>query len=131
MTIQDRIVHTRWEGGMRAVTDARGFDIISDEPEKSGGANIGPQPTDLLLASIVSCFTLAMAYVAKKRAVELTGLSVEAVGTYDRPRFASIWVSVTSSSPREVLEQLMPQAERLCYVTNTLRQQPEVTIRLG
>ena len=40
MTIQDRIVHTRWEGGMRAVTDARGFDIISDEPEKSGGANL-------------------------------------------------------------------------------------------
>lgn len=129
--MEDRTVHTRWEGGMRAVTEAGGFDIVVDEPKSSGGTNSGPQPTDLLLASITSCFTLAMAYAANKRGVELAGLSVEAVGTYDGPKFIRIAVTVTSNSPREVLEQLMPYAERLCYVTNTLRHQPEITIALA
>jgi hypothetical protein len=50
---------------MRAVTEAGGFDIVVvDEPQSSGGTNTGPQPTDLQLASITSCFTLAMAYTA-------------------------------------------------------------------
>lgn len=129
--VPERTVHTRWTGGMRAITRAGGFDIVVDEPERSGGTNTGPQPTDLLLASITSCFALAMAYVAGKRGIELLGLDVSAVGTYDGPRFTRILLSATSDSPREVLEGLMPEAERLCYVSNTLRNQPELTIDLG
>jgi putative redox protein len=127
----DRTVHTRWHGGMRAVTEVGGFEIVVDEPKSFGGTDTGPQPTDLLLVSITSCFALAMAYAANKRGVELAGLSVDAVGTYDGPKFRRIAVTVTSDSPRNVLEQLMPQAERLCYVTNTLRHQPQITIALG
>ncbi len=130
-TMDDRAVHTRWTGGMRAVTQAGGFEIVVDEPESSGGTNTGPQPTDLLLASISSCFALAMAYVANKRGIELLGLEVKAVGTYDGPRFARIAMSVTSGSPTEVLAGLMPEAERLCYVSNTLLRQPELIIDLG
>jgi uncharacterized OsmC-like protein len=116
---------------MRAVTEASGFQIVADEPESSGGTDTGPQPTDLLLASISSCFAMALAYVAKKQGVKLAGLDVAAVGTYDGPRFARIAVTVSSEVPREVLEQLMPRAERLCYVTNTLRRQTELSFRVG
>jgi hypothetical protein len=30
-----------------------------------------------------------------------------------------------------VLDELVPQATRLCYVSNTLRQQPELTVAIG
>jgi uncharacterized OsmC-like protein len=116
---------------MRAVTRAGRFEIVTDEPETSGGTDTGPQPTDLLLASISSCFVLALAYVAKRLGVELEGLEVRAVGSYDGPRFARISMSVISDSPREVLEGLMPEAERLCYVSNTLNRQAELSIDLG
>jgi len=46
----DRTVRTRWSGGMRAVTDAGGFELVVDEPVTQGGGGSGPQPTDLLLA---------------------------------------------------------------------------------
>jgi putative redox protein len=131
MTMGERTVRTRWDGGMRAVTEAGGFEIVVDEPADSGGTDTGPQPTDLLLASVSSCFALAMAFAAKKSGIELVGLSVEAVGSYHGPRFARITVSVTSDSPREALEQLLPHAQRVCYVTNTLRHQPELVIGLG
>jgi len=129
--VTDRTVETRWTGGMRAVTTAGGFEVVVDEPETAGGTDTGPQPTDLLLASATSCFALAMAYVAARRGITLDGLKVTGVGAYDGPRFARISLSVTSGSPRSVLEQLVPDAERLCYVTNTLRRPPDLTIELG
>jgi putative redox protein len=116
---------------MRAVVQAGEFEIVVDEPEGSGGTNTGPQPTDLLLASIASCMTLAFAFVANKRGIELASLDVTAVGAYRGPGFERIALSVTSAAPREVLEELLPEAVRLCYVSNTLRQQPDLTVTIG
>src|SRR5512142_832094 len=106
---------------MRADTRAGDFDLIVDEPVSAGGTGAGPAPTDLLLASVAACFTLAMAHAARKRELELPGLAVIAVGSYDGPRFARISVSVTADVGPEVLEPLIAAAERVCYVTNTLR----------
>jgi uncharacterized OsmC-like protein len=129
--VEDRTVLARWEGGMRAVVEAGEFDIVVDEPESVGGTNTGPQPTDLLLASVASCLTLALAHVARRRGVELTGLRVQAVGTYDGPKFVRISVTITSTTAAEVVEALIPQAERICYVSNTLRHCPELRVSLG
>ena len=60
----ERTVRTRWDGGMRAVTQAGNFEVVVDEPERSGGTDTGPQPTDLLLVSVSSCLALALAWVA-------------------------------------------------------------------
>jgi uncharacterized OsmC-like protein len=105
------------------------FELIVDEPESVGGTDQGPQPTELLLASIASCFTLAMAYAAGKRGVELAGLQVRATGTYDGPRFSAIQLSIQADAPDlDGLRQLVPMAQRLCYVTNTLRRSPTLDI---
>lgn len=127
----DRTVHTRWTGGMRAVSDAGGFEIIADEPEAHGGTDTGPQPTDLLLASLSSCIALALAFVARKRGVDLPGLDVTVVGSYDGLRFGRISVTVSSGASRDVLEELIPEVKRVCYVSNTLRNQPELVIDVG
>jgi uncharacterized OsmC-like protein len=128
---QQRTVYAIWAGGMRAVVQAGDHEIIVDEPESAGGSDTGPQPTDLLLASIASCFALAMAYAAKKRGVELSDLRVRVVGTYEGLKFSSIELLIGSAAAPEVLEELISQAERVCYVTNTLRQAPDLRIELG
>ena len=126
----DRTAHTTWDGGMRAVTDVGRFSVVVDEPESAGGTDTGPQPTDLLLASITSCMALSIAWVAKKRGIELSGLEVTGVATYKGLRFDRVAISVKSGTPREVVEELIPDAERLCYVSNTLRHQPELTVEV-
>ena len=127
---EDRSVRAAWAGGMRVDTRVGDFDLVVDEPVSAGGTNAGPAPTDLLLASVASCFTLAMAYAARKRELELPGLAVIAVGSYDGPRFARISISVTSDVAPDVLEPLIAAAERVCYVTNTLRRPPDISIGL-
>jgi uncharacterized OsmC-like protein len=127
--VNTRSVEATWDGGLRCRVSAGRFELIVDEPESAGGTDQGPQPTELLLASIASCFTLAMAYSASKRSVELAGLRVRATGIYDGPRFSAIRLSVQADAPDpDRLRQLVPMAQRLCYVTNTLRRAPAVDI---
>lgn len=127
----ERSVRARWDGGLRAVVDAGGFELVVDEPESvPGGTGAGPQPTEYLLAAVASCFTLALAYSAAKRDVALApDLQVSATGTYDGPRFSAIRIDVAVSAPRgEDLQRLISSAQRVCYVTRTLAGSPEITV---
>lgn len=127
----ERSVAARWDGGLRAMVDAGGFELVVDEPETvAGGTGTGPQPTEYLLAAVASCFTLALAHSAGKRGVHLApDLRVLATGTYDGPRFSAIRISVSTSAPRgEELERLIAAAERVCYVTRTLANSPELSV---
>lgn len=127
----ERSVRARWDGGLRAAVDAGGFELVADEPETvPGGTGTGPQPTEYLLAAVASCFTLALAYSATKRGVQIADdLSVEATGTYDGPRFSAIRIDVAVSAPDgDELARLVAAAERVCYVTRTLATSPEITV---
>ena len=87
MSSLTRTVSARWLGAYRCDVSAGDFTIAVDEPVSVGGTNEGPQPTELLLAALSSCFTLAVAHAARKRGIELSHLGVEVTGTYDGPRF--------------------------------------------
>ena len=116
-----RAVEATWEGGYQCRVQAGAFEIRVDEPASAGGEDTGPQPTELFLGSIASCFALAVAHVARKRGIELEDLSVKAIGTYDGPKFSHIRVEVTSSHEREELEKLVERGSAVCYVSNTIR----------
>src|SRR3954451_615542 len=94
MAVSERSVQARWAGGLKALVEAGGFTLVADEPEAFGGTGSGPQPTELLLASIASCFTLAVAHSAAKRGVTVTDLRVEVTGSYDGPRFTAFRIVV-------------------------------------
>jgi uncharacterized OsmC-like protein len=101
---------------------ARGFTIPVDESVADGGTDAAPQPTDLLLAAAASCFTLAVVHSATKRAISLHSLRVDVVGHYAGNRFDALRLSVDAIGPNDdELANLLRAAQRVCYVTNTLR----------
>jgi putative redox protein len=104
--------------------------MIVDEPTHAGGGDAGPQPTEVFLASVASCFTLALYHVARKRNVELPDLGVRAVGEYKGPSFVKVRVEVTSSHPRAELEPLLDRASAVCYVSNTMRAVDDIEVVL-
>jgi putative redox protein len=124
-------VEATWEGGYRCTVATRQFRIRIDEPEKAGGGDTGPQPSEVFLASLAGCFTLALYHVAKKRDLELPDITVTATGTYEGPGFAHLAVDVRSSADRAVLEPLIEPAKRVCYVSNTLRNVSDVEVTLS
>lgn len=104
----------------------REFQIVADEPPEYQGTNTGPMPTELFLASLASCFTLAVAHAARKRGIELPGLSVHVRGTYDGLKFGRIEVVVHCTYPRNELEAFIERARAYCFVSNTLQHPPEI-----
>jgi uncharacterized OsmC-like protein len=127
---EDRTVVGTWRGGYRCEVVTGGFTVEVDEPASAGGTDTAPQPTELLLASVASCFTLAIAYAAKKRSVELSGVSVRVTGTYDGPRFSALTIRAEIGCEDADLAELVAVAERVCYVTNTLREPPAIVVQL-
>lgn len=124
-------VAARWDGGWRCTVSAGGFELVVDEPESAGGTATGPMPTEFLLASLASCYALALAWAAGKRGVRLPGLTVTATGTYDGPRFASLRLTVVSDAPPGAIEPLLDRARRACYVSNTIAASPPIEVEIG
>lgn len=124
-------VEATWEGGYRCTVASRQFRIRIDEPLKAGGEDTGPQPSEVFLASLAGCFTLALYHVAKKRDIELPDITVTATGTYEGPGFARLAVTVQSNADPQILESLIEPAKRVCYVSNTLRHVSDVEVFLA
>ena len=115
-------VRATWLRGFEARVETRGHVIAVDEPVEDGGTDAGVMPTDLLAASIASCFCLALAFVARKRGRELPGLQV-AVRRFRAGRELRIErfeIEVRAEVDEDELEALMEPARRVCWVSNTL-----------
>jgi putative redox protein len=106
--------------GYEARVVARGHEITIDEPASDGGTDKGPTPTELLLAALASCYTLALRWAADRRSVELGRIQVTAVGCYERLRFSKIRLAVAAEFPPGEKSALLADASRVCYVSNTL-----------
>ena len=111
-----------WRGGFEALVQTRGHEIAVDEPVQDGGTDAGVMPTELLAASIASCFCLALAFVAGKRGRELPGLQVvvRRVRAGRELRYERFEIEARAEVPDEALAALMEPARRVCWVSNTL-----------
>ena len=117
--------------GYQARVAVRGHEIAVDEPVDDGGKDQGPMPTELLLAALASCYTLALRWAAKRRDVQLGEIRVTATGTYEHLRFASIRLEVRADFPRGQAAALLSDARRVCYVSNTLAGEAGIEVALG
>jgi uncharacterized OsmC-like protein len=126
--MSSRTATARWQPGpLRCDVEIDGFDVAVDEPVADGGTNQAPGPTGMLLTAVASCFTLALAFTAGRQGLEPSAIRVRVTGRYDGLRFGRIDVvsDVDGLDARQV-DDLVLRAQRVCYVTNTLAQSPEI-----
>jgi putative redox protein len=126
-----RTVESSWDGGLRCTVTCGDFRLVVDEPVSAGGTGAGPQPTELLLSSVASCLTLAIAFTARKRSIELGDLQVSVTGVYEGPRYVEINAAVRCDPEPADFERLLAAAERVCYVSNTLRTGPKLSVAVA
>jgi uncharacterized OsmC-like protein len=71
--------HTRSD-----VTAVRqGHEFVIDEPPVRGGADAGPKPMEVLMASFAGCTNVIMNKIAGEQGMELSDVSIQVVGYLD------------------------------------------------
>lgn len=127
-----RVTGVGVDGDVYAVT-ARGHRLTVDQPVADGGADTGPTPVELLVASLAGCVAHYAGRHLDRHGIPRAGLRVTADYTVatDRPvRVASVALRLTVPDlPPERADALFAVA-RHCTVHNTLTRAPEVTITL-
>ena len=124
-----RRAHARWQGGAVVTLSLRDglFSLTSDEGPEEGGTNTGPMPSELLFSSMASCFAMAVAWVARKRRLELPDLEVVVSWGYDLAgrRYDNVKIEALSSLAESAPEEwalLLRHATDVCWVSRTMRQ---------
>ena len=90
----------------------------------------GIVPPELLLASLASCMCLAMAYLSKKKKMELPPTTVTVRGTLHEFSINKIEMDVACALPQDSLERMVEEAKKVCYCFRTLSESRNIKTRI-
>jgi uncharacterized OsmC-like protein len=136
-------VKARSENPTKTVAEARGFNIILDEPEDLGGTNEGPNPVEYILAALSGCLNVLGHMVAGEMGFNLRGLEFELEGdlnidkctgknTKDRAGYKEIRVTVKpdTDADQTTLDKWLKAIELRCPVSDNIANTTPVKISL-
>lgn len=119
--------HSRTEVSVRDVR------TIIDEPKERDGTNMGPTPTETLVASLIACTNVIGHKCAHKHGVKFGAMSIEAETAFDRRGtqlleevevpFVKIRlvINVTTDASDEQMEKVKTDLHRFCPVSKVIR----------
>lgn len=131
------------KGGFRSDVSMRDFTLTIDQPKGFGGGNLGPKPSEVLLAALAACQEITWRLYADALEIPLNGVRVELAGHQDlngflnvdaaaRAGFQSITGKVIVDSPASAqdLARLKETVDRHCPVLDDLRAPVAVDLAL-
>ncbi len=132
------VVNMRLEGSCpsHSRTDVlvRDTELTIDEPFERGGTNLGPSPTETLLAALAGCTNVISQKCAAKNGVTFQSISVDVKSTFDRRGVTlqeeidvpfeniEVLIDVTTDADDETMEKVKADLTRFCPVAKVFRQ---------
>ena len=113
---------------------ARDTEITIDEPEERGGTNLGPSPTETMLASLAGCSSVIAHKIAHKHGAKFQSCSVDVVATFDRRGVTlqeevdvpfpdvQVLIEVTTDADDATMEKIKTELPMFCPVSKVIRQ---------
>ena len=117
-----RAVAKRRDGRLEHSIEVRQHRFTADEPESSGGGDVGPNPQELLAASLASCSAITMEMYAARKGWDVGEVQVEVdyePAQRGSPTRFEMAVKLPKELPEEQRERLM-QIVAKCPVHRTL-----------
>jgi putative redox protein len=125
--------YTRYLDGKRFETIVGAHRIITDQPFAGGGADTGPTPPELLLASLGACAGHYGVEYLRARSLPTAGLEirVSAAKATSPARLASFRIEVTVPGLDERHQQGLLRAVKACLIHNTLLSGPALEVEVS
>lgn len=112
----------------------RDTSAVVDEPTERGGTNLGPSPTETLLASLIACTCRIASKCCKAHGVDLKHINVDCIAKMDRrgvemkeeidvpfPEI-TLKINVTADTEDAALEPVERDLGRFCPVSKVICQ---------
>ena len=126
-------VHGACATHSRTEISARDVEAVIDEPKEREGTNMGPTPTETMVAALIACTNVISHKCAKKHGVEFKAMTIDAESTFDRRGtllleeievpFAKIrlLIEVTTDASEADLEKVKADLHRFCPISKVIR----------
>jgi putative redox protein len=118
-------------GGVKFEVQARGHQIICDQPADNGGTDAGMTPPEFLLASLATCAAYYAAQYLQARQLPADGLKVRvsAEKTQQPARLSSFRIEIITAPGLDERHQTgILRAAKSCLIHNTLLGQPHIDV---
>jgi putative redox protein len=118
---------------VRFSIQARGHEVICDQPADNGGEDAGMTPPEFLLASLGSCAAFYAVQYLKTRGLDSHGVEVKVTAEKLKPpaRLGNFVIHV--ANPAELSDEHregLNRAVHACLIHNTLLNPPAIAIEL-
>ena len=135
--------HSRLVDGFRSEVKTREFNLVLDQPENMGSTDLGPRPSEMLLAALAACHEVTYRLYADALDIDLQDISVSVTGVSDARGFFNVEegidagfsevygeINIVSDASDEDLERLRQTVNRHCPVLDDLRKPLKVELEL-
>ncbi|MFT5220006.1 MAG: putative redox protein [Gammaproteobacteria bacterium] len=127
----------------RSHVKTRDFKVVLDQPENMGSSDLGPRPSELLLAALAACHEVTYRLYADAMDIDLQDVAVSVTGVSDARGFFNVGenidagfsevfgeINIVSSASDADLERLRQTVNRHCPVLDDLRKPLKVELEL-
>jgi putative redox protein len=129
--------------GFRSQIKTRSFNLVADQPENMGGSDLGPRPSELLLAALAACHEVTYRLYADAMEIDLQDVAVSVTGVSDARGFFNVAddvdagfsevfgdIYIVSNASDDEIERLRLAVNRHCPVLDDLRKPLKVELKL-
>jgi uncharacterized OsmC-like protein len=132
-TVVTQRIHGDCPTHSRTEISTRDVKTIVDEPRERDGTNMGPSPTETMVASLIACTNVISHKCAKKHSVEFKAMSIDAEAQLDRrgttlmeeievpfPKIKLV-INVTTNASEADVEKVKADLHRFCPISKVVR----------
>ena len=132
-TIVTQRVHGDCPTHSRTDISTRDVKTVIDEPRERDGTNMGPTPTETLVASLIACTNVISHKCAHQHGVDFKNMSIDAESTFDRRgtqlleeievpfQKIRLVINVATNAPEAEVEKVKTDLHRFCPVSKVIR----------
>lgn len=123
-------------GPRKLEVSSEAWSFVVDLRERFGGSNSGPNPSELMAASVAACEVLTGAVWASRRhEIELKDVEAEVTWEYEQKpeRISRVDVTIRNVAdqlPNEKVLRAYKGIAKGCTVTKTLKNPPETSLEV-
>ena len=124
-------IEVTFPGNLKVEATVGSFTVVTDQPEKSGGDNSAPSPTELFLTSIATCSGYFALKFCRTRNIDTTNMRLKMGYSWDRdqrryPKM-SIQLELPENFPDKYRNAIVKAMDQ-CVVKQHIIQPPEFEI---